>query len=274
MSEEQHVQREELELYAVGALPEEEGAALKEHVARCDGCARKLAEAHGVAALVGFAAKQERPAGTIKAELMARVRASREKEVAYEWPLQKESSDLRQTREDREAEGRMAWWNWVVVVAALALALVSLGLSWQNWKLTAQLAKEQKAARALAENQEEMEKVVRVLAAPDTVTVKLAGMGDVVGAKGEVKYNGRMGTLVYSAELPELPVGKSYQMWVVPVKGAPMKGGVLGAGGSAWGDLQTAAVPAEIEAKEFMVTIESGGAVSQPTGPKVLAGTN
>lgn len=205
---------EELELYALGALPEEEGAALKEHVAGCGECAMKLAEAHGVAALLGFAAKQERAAGTIKAELMARIHASREKEVAYTWPLQN------------------------------------------------------------VEDSEGMEKLMNVLAAPDTVTVKLAGTSEEPRASGVVKYNGRMGTMVYSAQLPTLPAGKSYEMWLLPAKGAPISGGILGPDGNAWGNLYTAAVPAGTEATDFMVTIESSGTASQPSGPKVLAGAN
>lgn len=274
MSDEEHFRLEELELYALGALPEEEGAAIKAHVASCGECAMRLAQAHGSAALLGFAAKQERPAGTIKAELMARVHASREKEVAYAWPLQKESAEPGQGKPRSETNGKTPWWSWVMVAAAVALALVSLGLSWQNRRLSAELVKEGKAAQALVQDREEIEKLVGVLAAPDTLTVKLVGKGDPASANGVVKYNARMGTMVYSAQLPPAPSGRRYQMWVVPAKGPAVSAGVLGEGGRAWGNLWTAAVPMETAAKSFEVTVEAGGGVSEPTGPKVLVGTN
>ena len=46
-----------------------------------------MAEAHGSAAVLAFASPQERPAGTVKAGLMARTRAKRESVARYAWPL-------------------------------------------------------------------------------------------------------------------------------------------------------------------------------------------
>ncbi len=272
MSNGEHIRLEDLELYALGALPEEEAAALKGHVAACGKCAMKLAQAHGNAALLAFAVKQERPAGTIKAELMARIRANRWTDERFEWPLRANNGVAEEAKVKREPAAKSPWWNWVLVPAAVALALVSFGLSWQNRKLAAELRKERQAAESLIQDREQIEKLVSVLAAPDTVTVKLAGTGDAADANGVVKYNGKTGTMVYSAELPALPADKSYQIWLVPTNGAPISAGVLGPSGRAWGHLWTTEVPAKTEAKAFAVTIEPAGGMPQPTGPKVLLG--
>jgi anti-sigma-K factor RskA len=265
---------EELELYALGALHEDEAAKLKAHVALCSECAMKLAEAHGNVALLGFAARQERPAGTIKAELMARIHLDREKDHASAWAVSANGGKRNGTNAGVAKGKKVPWKNMALVVIAVALALVSLGLSWENRKLSAELAKERQAAGTLLEDHKQIEKLVSILAAPDTLTVKLAETGQAARAGGAVKYNRRLGIIVYSAQLPAPPAGKNYQMWLVPAKGEPISEGVLRPEIRAWGNLWTAAVPAGAEVKEFMVTIESAGGVTQPTGPKVLEGTN
>jgi anti-sigma-K factor RskA len=257
---------EELELFALGALPEDEAAALQAHVSGCEECTAKLAQARGDAALLAFAVTQEAPAGTIKAELMARVRANRDSEARSAWPVKPPDTE-------RGKIGARSWWNWVLVPVAVALALVSFALSWQNRRIAAELERERKAAEAMIQEREQIEKLVRVLASPDTVTVKLAGTTDAANASGLVKFNEKAGVVLYSAaDLPALPKDKSYQMWLVPVNGAPISAGLIGPGGHAWGNLWTAEVPANIPAKAFAVTIESAGGAPQPTGPKVLLG--
>jgi anti-sigma factor RsiW len=271
LSSEEHIRLEELELLALGALPEDEAAALQAHVSGCDECAVKLAQARGDAAMLAFAVQQESPAGTIRAELMARVRANREAEAHSAWPV-KPVEENRGVVAGQKADSGSGWWNWVLVPAALALALVSFALSWQNRRIASELQRERKAAEAMIRDREQIEKLVGVLAAPDTVTVKLAGTSDAANASGVVKFNAKAGIVLYSADLPTLPKDKSYQMWLVPVNGAPISAGLLGPGGHAWGSMWTADVPANTPAKAFAVTIESVGGAPQPTGPKVLLG--
>jgi hypothetical protein len=166
------------------------------------------------------------------------------------------------------------WLNWVLVPAAIALALVSFALSWQNRELAAQLQKQEQRAHAYIKEREQTEKLLSVLASPDTLTVKLAGTSEAPNASGVVKYNGPMGTVMCSANLPPLPMGKVYQLWLMPVNGAPISAGVFGAGDDGHGRTVTAEVPANTAAKAFAVTIELAGGVAQPTGPKVLLGAS
>jgi anti-sigma-K factor RskA len=270
LSNGEHIRLEELELFALGAFLKDEAEALQAHVSGCEECAKKLKQARGSAAVLAFAVKQDHPAGTVKAELMARIRANREAEEHFAWP-----SKIQGPAEDRgkaKPETKTHWWTWVLVPAAVALALVSFGLSWQNRRMAAELQKERLAAASLIRDREQIEKLVGMLAAPDTVTVKLAGTGDTASASGLVKFNAKEGIVLYAAELPRLPADKSYQMWVVPANGAPISAGLLGPGGHAWGNMWTAEVPPNTQAKAFAVTIEPAGGMPQPTGPKVLLG--
>jgi anti-sigma-K factor RskA len=268
LSNGEHIRLEELELLALGALPEDEAAALQAHVSGCGECALKLAQARGTASVLAFGVEQERPAGTIKAELLARIRANRELEEPKTWS----AKTAGETERARQAVPKSNWWNWVLVPAAVALALVSFALSWQNRKITAQLEKERSVAELLIRDRQHIERLVGMLAAPDTMTVKLTGVGDTANSSGLVKFNAKTGMVLYSAELPVLPPGKSYQMWLVPANGAPISAGLLGPGGHAWGNLWTAEVPANTQAKAFAVSIEPAGGMPQPTGPKVLLG--
>lgn len=223
--------------------------------------------------MLAFTVKQVRPAAPVKAELMARIRANREAEERYARPSRIKGAEGEGVKAGAESDAKSSWWNWVLAPAAVALALVSFGLSWQNRRITAELQREHRAAETFVHDREQIEKLVNMLAAPDTVTVKLAGAGDAASTGGVVKYNAKMGVMVYSAELPALPADKSYQLWLLPVKGSPISGGLIGPGGHAWGNLWTADAPVNTEANTFVVTIEPVGGMAQPTGPKVLSGT-
>jgi anti-sigma-K factor RskA len=267
----EHILPEELELLALGALPEAEEAALQEHLSGCATCQAKLAEARGHVSLLAFTAKQDRPAGTVKAELMARIRVSREAEEHFAWPARTEMQP------DPGSVGRQRssarnWWTWALVAAAIVLALVSYGLSRENHRIAAELKQQRDAADRLIRDQQQIEKLVAVLAAPDTQTVKLASTERGLNASGVVKFNAKAGVVLYTADLAPLPPNQSYQMWLVPASGAPISAGLMGPGGHAWGNLWTGEVPANTQAKAFAVTIEPVGGVSQPTGPKVLLG--
>lgn len=269
MSNGEHVRLEDLELFALGALPQNEAEALQAHVSACEECSARLSEARGHVSLLAFAVKQERPAGTIKAELLARVRANRQAEEMNEWP----------SRVHREEEYKPAkkpasgWLTWVLATAAVLLAVVSFALSWQNRNMAARLQRQRQVAESSIREREQIEKLVGILASPDTMTVKLAGMGEMPTATGLVKFNSKAGLVLYQASnLPDLPAGKSYQMWLVPTSGAPISAGLLGSGGQAFGNMWMAEVPANVEAKAFAVTVEPAGGTDQPTGPKVLLG--
>lgn len=273
MTNGEHIREEQLELLAAGALADDEAAALQAHASGCEDCALKLSQSRGNAALLAFATKQERPVGTVKAELMARIRASREREEHFAWPLRRRTVGDSETPEYVTGPKTASWLNWVLVPAAVALALVSLALSWQNRRVSQALEKQRQATQALLSEREETNKLVGLLAAGDTMTVKLAPATETTGS-GVVKYNGRMGMVVYSAQLPTAPAGKSYQMWLVPASGAPINAGVMERGAHAFGPVWMAEVPANTEAKAFAVTLEPAGGAPRPTGPKILVGAS
>ena len=270
MSNAEHIREEELELLALGGLPEEEAATLRAHVAGCAVCAKNLPGARGRAAILAFGVPQEQPTAGAKEKLFARIATERGE-------AREGASGAREVvpggRESRAEAKKRSWWNWVLVPVA-ALALVSLGLWRENQRLAREVRQMRLEAVRLQQERVRVERLVNVLAAPETITVKLEGTADAAQSSGVVKYNQRSGMVIYTAELPPLPADKVYQMWLVPTIGAPISAGTFSQPEPGQARVWSAQVPANSEPKAFAVTIEPAGGVPQPTGPKVLLGAS
>lgn len=271
MSNAEHIREEELELLALGALPEEESAAVRAHVAGCADCAKNLAGARGRVTTLAFGVPQEQPSTGAKEKLFAR--------IATEPGETREGASgagevVPGRREIKGKATKRSWWNWVLVPVAAALALVSLGLWRENQRLAREVRQARLEAVRLQQERVRVERLVNVLAAPETITVKLAGTADAAQSSGVVKYNQISGMVIYTTELPPLPADKVYQMWLVPTSGAPISAGTFTQAEPGQARVWSAQVPANSEPKAFAVTIEPAGGVPQPTGPKVLLGAS
>jgi anti-sigma-K factor RskA len=262
-----HIPEEDLRLLAAGAMPEEECAALRAHAAECPECAAKLAEERGLAALLGLTAPQEKLSETIKAELFARIRTECDTEERNRWPVPEVAK-----KPDASSVARRAWWNWVLAPMAAAL-LVAAGVEWQvSRRLGKELASVNHQLAVVMNERQRTEMMLDVLAAQDTMSVKMAGTPGTEMATGMVRYNPRKGMVMYTAELPPPPRGKIYQMWLVPATGVPISAGIFVPVEHGTRQMWMAEVPLNTEAKLFAVTVEPGGGMPQPTGVKVLVG--
>ena len=267
MTNGRHILEEDLPLLAAGALPEEECAALRVHAAECPECSAKLAEERGLAALLALTALQEKPVATIKAELFRRIRMEREAQERSRWPAQEVAK-----KSAAAGAAKRAWWNWVLAPVAAAL-LMAAGMEWrESRRLGEELASVNHQLAEVRNERQRTEMMLEVLAAQDTMSVKMAGTPDAEMATGMVRYNARKGLVMYTAALPPPPAGKIYQMWLVPATGAPISAGIFSPGAHDARQMWMAEVPLNTEAKVFAVTVEPGGGGPQPTGPKVLVG--
>jgi len=262
-----HIPEEDLRLLAAGAMPEEECAALRAHAVECPQCAAKLAEERGLAALLALTVPQEKPAATIKAELFARIRTERDAEERNRWPVPDVAN-----KPEASSAARRAWSNWVLAPLAAAL-LMAAGMEWlESRRLGEELASANDQLALLMKERQRTEMMLDVLAAQDTMSVKMAGTPDAEMATGMVRYNPRKGMVMYTAELPPPPTGKIYQMWLVPATGVPISAGIFVPVEHGARQMWMAEVPLHTEAKLFAVTVEPGGGMPQPTGVKVLVG--
>jgi len=260
-----HPTREEdFDLYVLGALEGDEKLAIEAHVGACPQCAAKLAEARGRVAMMSFAAPRVNPSPQVKAELLARVRAD------------KDAAPQRVPRATLSPAGTGIfgrWWGAVLAPIGVALVVATIFLWNQNERLNQELATLHQTVVQQQKNLEEQRHTADLLAAHDTIVVPLAPMpGMPKDSMARVTYNEHMGMLMYDGNLVPAPADKSYQLWLVPMKGDPINAGVFNPkpGQTEHWMMQ---LPSGVTPKAFAITIEPAGGMPHPTGPKVLAAT-
>jgi anti-sigma-K factor RskA len=266
MSGEHPTRAEDFDLYALGALDDAERKAFESHVASCADCAAKLAEARGRVAILAFAAPRSAPSPGVKESLMRQVIAS------AEGP----GGSLARTKPESAADGGFfqRWWAMLLPVAsAFALATVLLWL--HNEQLNRQLADLRTTNQTLQQDLAETRHQADLIAARETLVVPLWSQKGAPDMHGEgharVLYNAKEGMMTYDGWLPSAPPDKSYQLWLVPMNGAPISAGVFNPKNGEMSHMMKK-LPAGVTAKAFAVSLEPAGGMPQPTGPMVLVG--
>jgi anti-sigma-K factor RskA len=254
---------EDFDLYALGALEGEELSAIQSHIATCESCAHKLAEARGRIAMLALAAPPIQPSPGVKERLMRQLSASAagRQRSASEAELAPERTGFRTN-----------WWTAIFAPAAAALALATVLLWVSNNHLNDEIGRQRAEVEQLKQQTDQINTLLDLAAARDTVSVALAPSPEAHGATAHVLYNARLGKMFYSDTLlAAAPPDKSFQLWLVPANGQPISAGILTPEPGV-GSRLIATMPPGIAAKAFAVTLEPAGGVPQPTGPKILVG--
>ena len=255
-----HPTREEdFDLFALGALDGDEKAAFEAHLASCAACSAKLAEATGRMAMLALAAPPASPAPGVKERLMRQVLATGRGPV---------DSAARMTPEKEGIFTR--WWGLLLPVAG-AFALASVLLWLHNEQLDRQIAELRITVDQQQKQIAQAHEVAELMTARDTVVVSLALQKNQPEGTARVLYNAQRGMLVYDGNLAPTPSGKSYQLWLVPMSGAPISAGVFNPVNGEMNSITTK-VPPGTAAKAFAVTLEPAGGMPAPTGPMILVG--
>jgi len=256
---------EDFDLLALGALEDDEKRAIETHVASCADCARKLAAARGRIALLSLGAPRVEPSPAVRQRLMEQVRAS-----ATPGAAEIARADAHAARGRQAAPSAPArWWNAILVPVGVALAAVTLLLWHENRALDRQLA----ALRASMNHEQfelhEANEVTALITSQGTITVPLAQQPGMPKGSAHVMYNSKMAMVMYDGEIAPAPAAKTYQLWLVPVKGNPISCGVFNGEPDHW----MLKVPGGMSPKSFAVTLEPAGGMPHPTGPMVLMGS-
>jgi anti-sigma-K factor RskA len=253
---------EDFDLYALGALDADERVLIEAHVPSCPDCAQKLAEAQGRMAILAFAAPGVEPSPGVKERLMRQLHATAEGSGA--------SASAATGVTPEPVGGIRRWWAILVPVAS-ALALATILLWLHNVQLDRQLAELRNTAQQQQKQLDEARHMADLLAARDTVVVPLWEQKTPTTVGARVVYNAHEGMMMYDGMLPPAPADKSYQLWLVPMNGAPISAGVFNPKSGQMSHMMMK-VPAGLTAKEFAVSLEPAGGMPQPTGPMVLVG--
>ena len=225
--------RDSYELYSLVLLEGEEKREIEAHLGRhCLVCERNLKDALGVNAML----LSQVPEVVAPSRLRRRVMAS----VGIE----------------------RAGWAWVAALAAACAIVVALWLSLEKRAADRELADARRTLQQSVVERDRLEQAFTFLNQPETRQVNF-GQGQPAPPRGNFFFNPRLGVLLIASNLPALPAGKTYEMWVIPKGGTPRPAGLFQSGqqGTAMHILMGALDPHIT----FAVTVEPDSGSQAPT---------
>jgi anti-sigma-K factor RskA len=92
--------------------------------------------------------------------------------------------------------------------------------------------------------------------------------------QGKAFYLRNRSSLLFVANnMPALPPQKAYELWLIPVQGAPIPAGVFKPDTHGSATVVNPPLPTGAEAKAFAITVENEAGATTPTMPIVMMGT-
>lgn len=267
MTEQMHIPREELALYAMQALDREECVRIEAHLAQCAECRAQLAEARGEVALLAVSVEsQPLPAGA-KQRFMSRIAAAAETEKASAG----RTNPIVEMPQPRRRSNLAVWLPWAV---AAALLVVVFALDARVRDLDRQVARQEHAAQAQAEASAQAQRVLDLLNARNAQHIVLSAAKVRPEPSARAVYLAAQGDLILQASnLAPVPQDKTYELWIIPANGkAPVPAGLFRPDAAGSASLVLPKLPKGVEAKAFGITVEKASGSETPTLPIVLSG--
>jgi anti-sigma-K factor RskA len=257
--------------YVLGALEPDERRAFESHLAECDRCASDVRSLSRVTAGLNQSVPQVTPRAALRDRVLAAVGAR---------DVRTGARDVRASEPKPRATWVMA--NWLAYAACVAVAtaavLYAMNLRARVESLEARLEVAQlrlaAADRAMVDARRvafETQSAMAVLAAADLTRVELQGAPAAPQAAGRALWSRQSGMVFAANNLPPLPAGKIYQVWLV-AGGPPVSAGLVAPDedGRGVGIFRT---PVDVTGPVTVaVTIEPEGGVPAPTGAFYLTG--
>jgi anti-sigma-K factor RskA len=169
---------------------------------------------------------------------------------------------------------RRVFWP-VVWAAALAagIAAITVGLSVSsNYEKRLQALTDE--AATLKADIDRERAFIALLRDPSTEVLALAGLKPAPEARARMFWNQRAGGYFVAAGLPVPPSGKTYQLWAIAGKNAPVSAGVFGVDAKGTGGLRVPQLAGVGKVDTFAVTLEPAGGLPAPSGEMYLAGNS
>ena len=250
--------------YVLGALEADERRAFEAHLAECDRCAAEVRSFGRVTSGLAQSVPQVTPRAALRDRVLHAVGAR----------------DVRAA--EPQVHPRWAWGNWLAYAACVAVAtaavLYAMNLRARVESLEARLevaqlrlADNDRVLIALRQAAFETQSAMAVLTAADLTRVDLQGAPAAPLAAGRAMWSRQSGMVFAAVNLPPLPAGKVYQVWIV-AGGPPISAGLVEPDevGRGVGIFRT---PVGVTGPVTVaVTIEPAGGVPAPTGAFYLTG--
>ena len=247
---------DDLALYALNALREEDRSRIDEHLVACAACRLELEQLRGDTALLALSAAGARPPQGARQRLLDAVaREPRVPKVA-------------------RTSSRRSWWGVLGWAAAAAVLVLAASLWKENAVLHQTLASALSQAGKSARELEELRKLAAPILEPEAQRVTLVAAKAPPQPQGKAFYLRSRGSLVFLANnMPPLPPQKVYELWLIPTNGAPIPAGVFKPDVHGSASVVNPPLPGGTEAKAFAITVENEAGSASPTMPIVMMGT-
>jgi anti-sigma-K factor RskA len=245
---------DDLSLYALGALPEEDRLAVEKHLESCPDCRQELARLQGDLALLALSASGARPPARSRERLMAAI-----------------------VKEPRRTPVRLAkrrsWWTaleWAAAAAGVAMILLFMR---QNTDLRERVAALEANSSGQQQQLLQAKELIATLTSADAAHFTLVASKTPPQPQGKAIYVRSTSTLVFLASnMPELPPQKIYELWLIPTTGAPIPAGLFRPDAHGSAALIKPPLPPGVEAKTFAITVEPQAGSPAPTSTPIMVG--
>jgi hypothetical protein len=249
---------DDLALYALDELTGVERQDLEDHLQSCAACRRELQALRGDLGLLGLTSSGPQPPARSKDRLMRAI-AAEPRGVSLPDPS--------------PAPRRSLWTVLVPTFAALALLLFVVVLWRGNGLMKDQLAELDNRNQDQNIQLEQMNHQLTLLTSPDAVHVALNPQKAPKQPSGTAIFSPSQKRMMFMAgNLVPVPEGKAYELWIIPMTGAPIAAGVFKPDDHGNAIMMDHKMPEGVEAKAFAITIENQEGSDKPTSPIVLMG--
>jgi anti-sigma-K factor RskA len=247
--------------YVLGSLDPDERVSFETHLASCAECTAEVRALGRVTEALARTVPERTPRPELRQRVLDAVGAP---------PVRRPARGASQSRQ------------WLALAALIVLtvgmgvyaATLQVRVTVLEERLERALLQASAAEAAVADARRvsaELQSSMGVLAAPDLVRIDLAGQAPAPQATARALWSRARGMVFTASNLPPLPEGRVYQVWVVTAQ-APISAGLLmldptGAGQTFFSTPPDIPPPAAVA-----VSIEPAGGVPAPTGAIYLVG--
>ena len=254
---------DDLAMHALGALDGDARAALESHLASCAACSRELAALRGDTTLLALSVSGAHAPQRVKVRLM--------NAIALEPRLVQ--SRRAESKASRSA-ARFGWFGGLAWMAAAAMLLITISLWQQNSSLRHDLGNLQTSTAQQNAELQMIREQFAALTSPQAQHVTLAVAGKRQrDPQGKAIYVQSTGRLVFVANnMPALPAGKAYELWLLPKSGNPIAAGVFKTDARGSGVVVNPPLSAGLQASGFAITIEAEAGSATPHGKPMMVG--
>ena len=253
--------------YVLGAITAEERAVFETHLTTCPECAAEVASMRAASGALAQAVPQVQPPAALRDRVLSVGRGRSDARV-HDVPA---------------PSIVVAKWGWLGMAASLAVA-VGLGaysiqlrgrVSLLETRLQDALQRANASERQIADARRasfEAQSQIAVLTAPDMARADLAGQPSAPSAQARAFWSRSRGLVFTASNLPPLPAGRIYQLWLIAGK-TPISAGIFGPDQAGGASLLFTTAPDVPRPDLLAVTIEPAGGVPQPTTAPFLVGS-